>query len=399
MKKDILFVIDNINYRGGAHIAAERQIEFLLECGHAVDIFSTDAPNEETKRRFAGCGFIIHPDRRRTTIYATSLQEVLQGLQFSLSDKILKLWMSFLIRLQGPHAAFRQTIGGGGLTELASGYRCVAVVTENSVFRSAVSQCRAPLKYQWVHTDYAAMRQSRCSCRRDTKNDGMYWSAFTKIIFISENARSGFFSVFPHFAREKTMVLHNLLPMEPLAPYRKKTFVVHSPLALLTVARLDYEKNIGRSLRIAAALKKQGVRFLWRFVGDGSELCRLRRQASALELTDCVQFVGYSDTPWFYAAESDLFVLNSRFEGIPNVIFESLYVGLPVVSTVIAAIPEQIQDGINGRLLPDDDEKIIEALRNFSIHPELILQYEKNLLAYTYDNAEIREILRQLFSL
>jgi glycosyltransferase involved in cell wall biosynthesis len=104
-------------------------------------------------------------------------------------------------------------------------------------------------------------------------------------------------------------------------------------------------------------------------VGYGPEEQRLRRLTRALQLEDRIRWIGQVDhlAVRSLLRESDLFVLASRItgdgdrDGLPNVVVEALSQGLPVVASRISALPEIIEDGVNGRLVPSEDPAALAA--------------------------------------
>jgi glycosyltransferase involved in cell wall biosynthesis len=97
-------------------------------------------------------------------------------------------------------------------------------------------------------------------------------------------------------------------------------------------------------------------------VGTGPEEQRVRRRAAELGLAEHVRFLGWRDDVDAILAGSDALVLASLdHECLPYVILEAMAHGLPVVGTDIAGIPEEIEDGRTGRVVPPGDAGAIAA--------------------------------------
>lgn len=87
-------------------------------------------------------------------------------------------------------------------------------------------------------------------------------------------------------------------------------------------------------------------------VGDGPERHRIERLIDQLRLKDHVLLMGYrSDVPHLLRC-SDVVVLCSETESAPLTLLEGLSCGLPVVATSVGGIPEIVEDGVNGFLVP-----------------------------------------------
>jgi glycosyltransferase involved in cell wall biosynthesis len=138
------------------------------------------------------------------------------------------------------------------------------------------------------------------------------------------------------------------------------------PVRLLGVARLVPKKGIEVLLAALAALPPE---LHWRYehVGGGPLLDALAAQAARLGLASRVTWRGPLPQDQVVAAyrAADLFVLAHRIapdgdrDGLPNVLLEAGALELPVVASRIGAVPELIEDGVNGRLVPPDDPQAL----------------------------------------
>ncbi len=153
-------------------------------------------------------------------------------------------------------------------------------------------------------------------------------------------------------------VYHGLdLGRFPPPPVRQATGTVPT---ILSVGRAVTKKGYPVLLDALARLTVP-----WRFVhvGGGEQMDALRRQAHDLGIADRIDWRGPQPQQAVIAAcrQADLFVLASRIaddgdrDGLPNVLVEAQSQNLPVVATNVSAIPELVQDGVNGLLVPPDD--------------------------------------------
>jgi glycosyltransferase involved in cell wall biosynthesis len=138
------------------------------------------------------------------------------------------------------------------------------------------------------------------------------------------------------------------------------------PVRLLSVGRFQPKKGFDLLFR---ALERLRCHVILTLVGYGPEEDRLRKLVNTLGIQGRVRWVGQLDHPAVRSLyrESDLFVLSPRVaadgdrDGLPNVIVEALSQGLPVVATQMSALPEIIQDGVQGRLVPPEDPQALAA--------------------------------------
>lgn len=128
-----------------------------------------------------------------------------------------------------------------------------------------------------------------------------------------------------------------------------------SGFCLGNVARLEEQKGHEDLLVAVSRLHREIPELTLLLVGEGTREDRLRGLAQELGLQQVVRFLGTRrDIPRILQA-LDVFVMPSRWEGIPLTLLEAMGSGLPVVSTRVGRAPEIVEDGANGRLVPVAD--------------------------------------------
>ena len=125
---------------------------------------------------------------------------------------------------------------------------------------------------------------------------------------------------------------------------------------VLAAGRLTAQK--GFDLLIAAFSRVAATYPEWILIilGDGQERPSLAAQIAHLELTNRILLPGFSREPQALMRQADLFVLSSRYEGMPNALLEAMSVGCPSISFDCESGPAELIDhGINGWLVPPED--------------------------------------------
>jgi glycosyltransferase involved in cell wall biosynthesis len=106
-------------------------------------------------------------------------------------------------------------------------------------------------------------------------------------------------------------------------------------------------------------------------IGEGG-VASARQQARALGLHEVVSFLGRRMDARAVMAQLEVVVIPSRREGLPLVLLEAMALGRPIVATAVGGIPEVIQDGVNGLLVPPEDPSArAEAVVRVLSDPEL----------------------------
>lgn len=120
---------------------------------------------------------------------------------------------------------------------------------------------------------------------------------------------------------------------------------------LTSIGRLSPEKGHPDLIEALAIVHGRGCRPSLVLAGDGPARATLEAQAYALGLADAVHFLGYVSQPERLLEETDLMVLPSHTEGLPNAALEALAMEVPVLATRVGGTPEVVIDGETGRLV------------------------------------------------
>ncbi|HWW90926.1 MAG TPA: glycosyltransferase [Solirubrobacteraceae bacterium] len=108
-------------------------------------------------------------------------------------------------------------------------------------------------------------------------------------------------------------------------------------------------------VRAAALLVREWPRVQILIVGDGSERAHVEQLVRELALEPSIRFLGYRDDVPEVLAAIDIAVCCSDFEGSPVAMLEYMEAALPVVSTAVGGVPDLIEQGVHGLLVPPGD--------------------------------------------
>ena len=172
---------------------------------------------------------------------------------------------------------------------------------------------------------------------------------------------------------DKIEVISNAVRIDLFKPMdktwcKKRFFIPSKKKVVLYVGNLEKIKGVDILISAMEHLSARNIYLI--VVGDGSLRDLLKSKAKALGLEANILFVG----PWphseigLWLNAADVVCLPSRNEGCPNVVLEALACGVPIVASRVGGIPEIVNDGENGILVPAEDplalsEGIREALR------------------------------------
>lgn len=174
--------------------------------------------------------------------------------------------------------------------------------------------------------------------------------------------------------RAKIAVVYNGVDTEVFHPLRTPGHRGRGVSTLVFCGRLNGTRQKGLEVLLdAMSLILQRHDVLLDVIGVGPRMEEYKDHAERLNLNGRVRFLGFVEHNLLpeYFAQADLVVLPSRRESFGLVLAEAMACGLPVVATTAGAIPEVVEDGVTGVLVPPDDpEALASAVVSLLSDPE-----------------------------
>lgn len=184
------------------------------------------------------------------------------------------------------------------------------------------------------------------------------------VVAVSHFGRSQLYRWCRHELWPKVHVVHCGLDSQFLEGTRT---AVPDTAKLVSVGRLCEQKGQQLLIEAASQLKRAGIPFELTLVGDGEMRGAIERLIASHGLENQVRITGWASSEQVrqYLLESRALVQPSFAEGLPVVIMEAMALGRPVISTYVAGIPELVDPGVNGWLVPPGS---VEALTGAMRH-------------------------------
>jgi glycosyltransferase involved in cell wall biosynthesis len=174
-------------------------------------------------------------------------------------------------------------------------------------------------------------------------------------------------SIPPRRRGRMVQIVHGIAPAS-LAAHRDERDEVRRELGVGpdtvvvgTVANYRAQKAYPDLLRAARIVLDAGVDVRFAAVGQGPEEGSIRELHGSLGLGDGFVLLGEMAEPARLLAACDLFVLASRYEGLPVAVMEALAMGLPVVASDVGGVPQLVEDGVHGLLVPPARPDLLAA--------------------------------------
>jgi glycosyltransferase involved in cell wall biosynthesis len=162
--------------------------------------------------------------------------------------------------------------------------------------------------------------------------------------------------------REKLVRIYNPVDTETV---QEQANIGENPFCgpgphLVAAGRISREKGFDLLLDAMPVVLQHLPNARLAILGDGPLKTQLTARVQDLRLAETVSFLGFQQNPWRYLKHADLFVLPSRYEGLPNILLETLALGTPVVATDCpGAIREVRNTGTDIALVPPENPKAL----------------------------------------
>lgn len=242
---------------------------------------------------------------------------------------------------------------------------------------------RAKKKIAWIHTDYSRVQVN-------IPSETAMWSSYDHIASISDAVTESFLKLFPGL-KNKVVLIENILPVRYVKK-QVKAFSVEPEMPadgirLLSIGRFCYQKNFENVPDICARLLEKGLRVYWYLIGFGPDEGLIRERIAASHMEEHVIVLGKKENPYPYINACDLYVQPSRYEGKAVTVREAQMLGKPVVITRYATSSSQLEDGVDGVVVPMDNEGCAEGIAVLLRNPQEMARLSDCCQQRDYTNA------------
>ena len=256
-----------------------------------------------------------------------------------------------------------------------------------------IDKVLAKKKICWIHTDYTRININ-------VEQELPVWDGYDHVMSISPDVTRTFLQVFPSL-RNKIVEMENILSASFISK-RAEEFDASVELKgdsvkILSIGRFCEAKNYDNVPDICRRIREQGIDFRWYLIGYGDDsLIRQRIHEAGME--DYVIILGKRSNPYPYIKACDIYAQPSRYEGKSVTVREAQMLCKPVVVTNYSTAPSQIQDGIDGRIVPMDNEGCAKGIADFIHDKDLRHRVVNFLQMHDYGNEKEIEKLYKLIS-
>ncbi len=169
---------------------------------------------------------------------------------------------------------------------------------------------------------------------------------------------------------ERAVVNYNAAEKDAAAPFSATPI----PHQIVTTARLVEWKGLDGIIRAVALLKKKYPDVRAVIAGDGPEEAKLKALVHELGIADRIVFPGRVSRAetWHLRKSSEVYVLNSTYEGLPHTVLTSFAARIPTVATDIPGTNEAVYHDVSGLLVPaGDNQALVDAIARLFDNPAL----------------------------
>lgn len=241
----------------------------------------------------------------------------------------------------------------------------------------------AKKKIAWIHTDYSFVETDQAS-------ELTMWSRYDHIVSVSETVSEAFIHVFPSL-KDNVVTIQNILPrhyMDRLtdAFSAESEMPDDGNLKLLSIGRFCTAKNFDNVPHICNLVREQGLNVTWYLIGYGGDEELIKRKIRECHMEDHVIVLGKKEDPYPYIKACDVYVQPSRFEGRCVSVTEAQMLGKPVIITAYPTAGSQLQNGVDGVIVPLDNPGCAQGILNVLNDPPLMHRLSENCKQRDYTN-------------
>lgn len=255
-----------------------------------------------------------------------------------------------------------------------------------------IHKVKAKKKVTWCHTDYDTLCPNK-------EMDRKTYAAVDHVVFVSEACREKMTRFYPSLT-DKTRVIENILG-EKLLLQQAEVPINDMPrldegYRLLSIGRFSEAKNFDNVPSICKSLLDAGLNVYWYLIGYGGDEELIRQKILEAGMEEHVILLGKKENPYPYIKACDLYVQPSRYEGKCVTVREAQTLGKPVVITRYATSASQLEEGVDGVIVPMDNEGCAAGIADLLRDPARMERLSQTCKSRDYSNRQEVEKLYQM---
>ena len=257
--------------------------------------------------------------------------------------------------------------------------------------RIVAEKVKVKKKIAWIHTDYTRVWV-------DAEEELKVWQKYDYVASISGDVTNTFLQVFPSLA-PKIVEIENILSPSFVRKRAElkdvdKEFRQTDKISLLSIGRYSEQKNYDNVPDICKRLiGKTKLNIKWYIIGYGGDEALIRKKIKEAGMEEHVILLGKRSNPYPYIKACDIYVQPSRYEGKSVTVREAQMLCKPVVATNYPTAPSQIRSGVDGVIVPMDNEGCANGLAEVICDKPLQERIIAHLKTHDYGNeSEVEKI-------
>ena len=254
-----------------------------------------------------------------------------------------------------------------------------------------LNKCKAKKKIAWIHTDYSTIDI-------DVETEFKMWSEFDYIASISDECTDVFLTKFPTL-KDKIVRIDNIITKEMIEDQSNDFLPLeydNNCIKLLSIGRFCNAKNFDNIPVICKYIVDKGLNIKWYIIGYGGDEQLIKDKIQEYNMGNYVFILGKKENPYPYIKACDIYIQPSRYEGKAVTVREAQILCKPVVITNYPTSKSQIDDGIDGIIVPMDNEGCAQGIIDFINDKELQDKIVNYLKEHDYSNSNEVEKIYQL---
>lgn len=245
-------------------------------------------------------------------------------------------------------------------------------------------------KVAWIHTDYTNVPINK-------KSESVMWGAYKTIIAISDAVANAFQKTFTDIKKD-IVVIENIIPQRLIKRQaEEKCELASSCFKILSIGRFCTAKNFDNVPNICKRLIDMGINVKWYLIGFGRDEGLIQEKIKENGMENRVIILGKKSNPYPYIKACDLYVQPSRYEGKCVSVKEAQMLGKPVVITAYPTSSSQLEAGVDGVIVPMDNEKCARGIAELINNKEQMQSLSNNCKKRNYSNQSEVEKLYAIF--